>query len=302
MRTEKLFIILLSMAIGSLANAQDLLDILDSEQPDTPKYTTATFKFSRITFGHSVETRKNGTLDAFVSTRFWDTPADRSQSFFAERMSARIALEYGISDRLLAGVGGTTFDGRFDGFLKYKLLRQRSDCKGAGISMSVFQNASYFSEGLAYSGGFDAERSNRMSFTTQLLIAKKFSPKLSLQLSPTFIHRGLVYEAGDTQNHFALGLGGRYRLGRHVFFVSEYYYVANPIESVDTYGAFSLGVNWELSDVMLQFMLTNTQSMVEDAFIADTRNNFNFKAPNLNFGFHFTYTFHLKKALKVPDP
>ncbi len=300
MKTRKLCYLFLSMAISSLAQAQDLLDILEKEGSDTPKYTTATFKFSRISFGHSVETRKNGTLDVFVATRFWNTPADRSQSFFAERLSSRIALEYGISDRLLIGFGGTTFDGRFDGFLKYKLLRQREDEQGAGFSMSLLQNASYFSEGLA-SNGFDATASNRTSFTTQLLIAKKFSRRLSLQLAPTFVHRGLVYQESDAQSHFALGVGGRFRLGSHVFLVSEYYYVANPIESVDTFGPFSIGVNWELSDVMLQFMVTNAVSMVEDAFITDTRNNFNFKAPNLNFGFHFTYTFHLKKAVKIPD-
>ncbi|MFD0861572.1 DUF5777 family beta-barrel protein [Sungkyunkwania multivorans] len=300
MRTRIFSLLLLLSAATSSVVAQDLLEILDNERKVTSEYTTATFKFSRITFGHAVETRKDGTLDVFVSSRFWNTPADRSQSFFAERLSSRIAIEYGLSDRFLVGVGGTTFDGRFDGFLKYKLLRQRADGKGSPFSMSLFQNMSYFSEGLA-ANGFDVEDSNRTSFTTQLLIARKFSPRFSFQLSPTFVHRGLVYEEEDPQSHFALGFGGRYRLGGHVFLVSEYYYVANPIRSVDTYGAFSLGVNWELSDVMLQFMLTNAQSMVEDAFIVDTRNNFNFKAPNLNFGFHFTYTFHLKKELKLAE-
>ena len=280
-------------------NAQDLLDILDNELPKEPEYATATFKFSRISLGHSVETRKNGTLDVFVSSRFWNAPTERSQAFFADRLSARIALEYGLTDRLLIGAGGTTFDGRFDGFLKYKLVKQRTDGKGPPFSVSLLQNTSYFSEG--FPASVDSERSNRLSFTTQVLIAKKISPQLSLQVTPTFIHRGLVYQEDDPQDHVAVGFGGRFRLGNHLFAVSEYYQVLNPIKSVDTFGAFSLGVNWELSDVMLQFMLTNAQSMVEDAFIADNRNNFNFKAPNLNFGFNFTYTFHLKKALKPPN-
>ena len=133
---------------------------------------------------------------------------------------------------------------------------------------------------------------------TTFLVAKKITSNLSLQVSPTFIHRGLRRTTEDPLNVLAVGIGGRYKLGGHVSFVSEYYYVANPIESFDTYGPFSLGVNWELSDVMLQFMLTNSPLMVEDAFITGTRNNFNFKNPNLNFGFNFTYTFHLKNKLK----
>lgn len=298
MIAKKLCIILLLVSTSSALKAQDLLELLDKERPETPVYTGATFQFSRITFGHSLETRKDGTLDVLLTNRFWNSPAERSQSFFVDRLSTRIALEYGLSDRLLMGLGGTTFDGRFDGFLKYRLVRQRSDGKGAPFSISLFQNASYFSEEIAGTS-LDAERSKRFSFTSQLLIAKKLTSRLSLQLSPTFVHRGLVYQEDDPQSHFVLGFSGRYKIGGHVSFVSEYYYVANPIRSFDTYGAFSLGVNWEQSDVMLQFMLTNAQNIVEDSYLTETRNNFNFKSPNLNFGFNFTYTFHLKKKLRM---
>jgi hypothetical protein len=298
MIARKIFFILFLVTGSSALNAQDLLELLDNERPESVIYAGSTFQFSRITFGHSMETRKDGTLDIFLTNRFWNTPAEQSQSFFVDRLSARIALEYGLSDRLLIGVGGTTFDGRFDAFLKYRWVRERSDGKGSPFSISLLQNSTYFSEELVGTA-LDANRSKRFSFTTQVLMAKKISPKLSLQLTPTFVHRGLVYNENDTQSHFALGFGGRYKLGGHVSFVSEYYYVANPIQSFDTYGAFSLGVNWEQSDVMLQFMLTNAVSTVEDAYITETRNNFNFKSPNLNFGFNFTYTFHLKKKLRT---
>ncbi|NER18872.1 DUF5777 family beta-barrel protein [Spongiivirga citrea] len=295
MKARKILLFLFLGMLSSYLKAQDLLDILDQEQPDSPLYANATFSFSRITFGQSVETRKTGTLDIFTSSRFWNTPAPRSQSFVADRMSSRIALEYGLSDRLLFGVGGTTFDGRFDGFLKFRLVKQRTDGNGSSVSISLFQNAGYFSERFA---GVNVDRSTRLSYTSQLIIAKKFSPNFSLQITPTFVHRGLLYDDEDSQNHIAVGVGGRYKLGGHVSLVSEYYYVANPIKSQTTFGAFALGINWELSDVMLQWMLTNARSTVEDAFILETRNNFNFKNPNFHFGFNFTYTFHLKNRLK----
>lgn len=298
MKIKKIVYILVITLTASYVGAQeDLLDVLDKEHKDTLSFAEATFKFSRITFGQSVQTRKNGTLDVFISNRFWNTPAERSQSFFVDRINTRFALEYGISDRLLLGVGGSTFDERFDGYVKYKLLKQGLKGKGAPVTISLFQNISYFDDMLPYSSP-GVMTSNRLSFTSQLLIAKKITPDFSLQVSPTFVHRGLVFNETDPQNHFAIGFGGRYKIGGHISLVSEYYYVANPITSFDTYGPFSLGVNWELSDVMLQFMLTNAVSMVEDGFITQTRNNFNFKNPNLNFGFNFTYTFHLKNRLK----
>ncbi len=297
MKAKELFLYLF-LACGTHSMfAQDLLGILDEEQQDIPQYAEASFKFSRIAIGHSIETRKKGILDIFVANRFWNTPADRTQSFVADRLSTRIALEYGISDRFMMGFGGTTWDGLFDGFLKYKLIRQQKGNKGSPFTVTLFQNASYFSEAIPNPDVPD-DFSDRLSFTSQLLIAKKLSPNFSLQVSPTFIRRGMSYSEADPQNHFAIGFGGRYKLGGHVSVVSEYYYTTNPIESFDTYGPFALGVNWELGDIMLQFMLTNAVNMVEDAFIAQTRNNFNFRNPNLNFGFNATYIIHFKRGLK----
>ena len=283
----------------NLSMAQDgLLDILEKEHEGAvPQYISATFKSSRITFGHSVETRKKGILEVFAATRFWNTPAERSQSFGADKMNARIALEYSISDRLMTGIGGSTWDGLFDAFVKYRLVRQRTDKKGAPFGLTVFQNSSYNSSGLS-NPNIEDDFSNRLSFTTQLLIARKFNSNLSLQIAPTFIHRSALYTQDEKQNHLAIGFGGRYKLSHHVSLVSEYYTVFNPVDAIDTYGPFGIGVNWELGDVMLQFMLTNAPSMVESSFIAETRNNFNFKNPNLNFGFNFTYVIHFKRHLK----
>ncbi|MGW9684043.1 DUF5777 family beta-barrel protein [Flagellimonas sp. 2504JD1-5] len=299
MKTRIFLTILSIIVFANTAEAQKgLLDILEEEQKDTlPQYTSATFKTTRITYGHSVETRKKGILEVFVANRFWNTPELRSQKFGVDKLNVRIALEYAISDRLSTGFGGSTWDGLFDGYLKYRLIRQRNDSEGAPFNVTLFQNASYNSEAMtgAYATG---TFSNRLSYTSQVLIARKFNSKFSLQLAPTFIHRGFEGSPEDPNNHYALGFGGRYKLSNHVSLVSEYYTVFNPVESTDTYGPFGLGINWEIGDVMLQFMLTNAPSMVEDSFIAGTRNNFNFKNPNLNFGFNFTYVIHFNRKLK----
>ena len=86
-----------------------------------------------------------------------------------------------------------------------------------------------------------------------------------------------------------MGFGARYKVGKHVSIAGEYYYVANPIQSINAYNPFALGVNWELSDLMLQFKLTHTPHFVEDAFITRSLRNFNFRDGNLFFGFHATY-------------
>ncbi|MBQ4802081.1 hypothetical protein J8L88_04380 [Aquimarina sp. MMG015] len=301
MRNNKFFLLFIVMLIGFgiSINAQDLLETLEKEYPDIPQYEIATFKSTRIAIGHSIENRKEGVLQVMAMNRYWNIPNYQGQSFIADKWSARIALEYGISNRLSTGIGWTTLEDVYDGFLKYNLLRQRKKSKNSFVSVTLFQNASYRSESEGRSaiyGGFeDTSFSDRLAFTTQVLIARKFTPQFSAQISPTFIHRGSSLSDEDPNNHFAIGIGGRYKVGGHVSIVSEYYYVANPIKSVDTYGAFALGVNWELSDLMLQFHMTNAWSTVEDVFITQTPNNFNLQDGNFTFGFTATFALHLKQ-------
>lgn len=292
---NRIAFVLLFVSVCSQSAAQDLLEILENEQQDTVTFVDATFKTTRIAFGHSLETRQKGILEVFVSNRFWDRPVSSSQSFMADKVNARIALEYAITDRLSTAIGASTWDGRFDTYFKYRLLQQQKGIMP--ISLTLFQNASYYSIGIP-NPYIEDDFMDRMAFTTQALIGAKVNRELSLQIAPTFIYRGLQYYPEDPTEHFAVGFGGRYKLGNHVSFVSEYYAVINKMKSRDTYGPFALGVNWELGDIMLQFMLTNSPYTVEDAMITQTRYNFNFRNPNLNFGFNFSYIIHTRKGLK----
>lgn len=297
MKTKMIFsLALVLLTTVHCSFSQDLLEILESEQQNNVQFTPATFKMTRIAIGHSTEVRGKGILELFVANRFWNTPADRTQSFVADRLSSRIALEYGISDKFTFGVGATTFDGLFDAHLKYRVL-QHSDKKGLPFTITLFQNISYDSSPIENQSIAD-DLSDRTAFTSQILLSKKVSKDFSLQVSPTYINKSLALSENDPKNFFAVGLGARYKLGSHLSVVSEYYHTFNPIKSFPTYDTFAIGANWELGDIMLQFMLTNAVNMAEDAFIVGTRNNFNFRNPNLNFGFNATYVFHLRNRLK----
>ena len=297
---NKIFFWFFSCFILGFGNAlsQDLLEIIDNEYPVQSIYAQATFKSTRISIAHSVETRKKGILEFHLMNRFWNTPEPRTQNFAADRMSSRIGLEYGISDKLTFGLGGTTWDGIFDGFFKYRLVQQQINEGGSPLSITLLQSTSYRSEATDIINAFDSF-GNRLTFTSQFLIARKFTTNFSAQIAPTLIHRNSLLLEENPKNQFAIGLGGRYKLGYHVSIASEYYYVANPLESLRTFGAFSLGLNWEVGDIILQFQLTNARAMVEDAFITRTGTNFNFNDGNLHVGFNATYVLHFKKKPKT---
>ncbi|WP_298897548.1 DUF5777 family beta-barrel protein [uncultured Psychroserpens sp.] len=289
---SKILQFVLFLSIPSCLSSQNLLDKLANEDLETKNYVMSTFKGTRLSIGHSIETRKKNTLEISFMSRYWNVPQETSNSFIADRMCTRVGLDYGISDRLTFGIGSGNPNGIIDSYLKYRLFQQSTTKKGSPVGITLLQTSTYRTRSIK-----GIERRNtfgeKLAFTTQLLIARKITRDFSLQISPTFVHRTSSNFSVDDHNHFAVGFGSRYKVSNHVSIVSEYYYVANPLKSIETFGAFSLGANWEVSDLLLQFKMTNNQIFTEDAFITQTAQNFNFRDGNFFFGFHATYHIQL---------
>ncbi len=284
------------ITIQSVSAQNDLLDELDKEFLDVTRYTRATFKANRILFGHSVETRKKGVLEFNVNTKFWNTPNSQTQDFGADRTTARFGVEYAFSDRFTSGFGVGTFGGIFNGYGKYRLIRQKDSDNKAPIAVTLLQSISYQTRSFNH---IDLQNSisDRLSFATQAIFAHKFDSNFSLQIAPTFVRRNSDQFQGEPANHFALGFGTRFKIANHVSLVSEYYYVANPVEDekLTFFGPFAIGANWDIKNVIVQFALTNTRNFDESTNITNTFNNFNFNDGNLHIGVSLTYALHLKK-------
>jgi hypothetical protein len=284
------------MVLSSSIHAQDLLDKLSKEFPDKPVYEIATFKTSRIGLGHSIETRKKGALEISLYNRYWDIPNFNGQRFLTDKVSTRYGLDYAFTDNFTAGLGYTNHDKITDGFFKYKLFKQQKDGNKMPLSIALVQGFSHRKLENTNANLYEPNSAaDKYAFTSQVLIARKLNTKFSLQISPTFIHREENSLADDPNNQFAVAFGGRHKIGGHASIVSEYFYVANPLKSIKTYNTFMVGVNWELSHLLLQFQMTNARNFAEDTFITQTRNNFNANDGNFHFGFNATWVLQTKK-------
>lgn len=272
--------------------SQSLLDKLDAIATDSSQNVMSTFKGARISIGHSIETRKKNTLELSFMSRYWNVEQETSNSFVADRMCTRFGADYGITDNFTFGFGAGTPNGILDAYVKHRVIHQKVDDSGLPFGVTFLQSATYRTRSIV---GIERRENfyDKLAFTTQLLIARKFSRKFSFQLAPTFIHRTSSNFSVDDHNHFALGFSPRYRVSNHVSIVSEYYYVANPLQSTKTYNAFALGVNWELSDTLLQFTMTNNMIFNEEGFITQTVKNFNTRNGNFFFGFNLIYHIQL---------
>ena len=288
--------IILCLAISLLATARvssqdDLMDLFGEEEPIT-EFAYATFKTTRICVGQSIENPPNGNLIFIVSHHFGAVNQGFQEFFGLDQATTRIGFEYGVNDWLALGIGRSTMNKTFDGFMKVKLLRQSSGARNMPLSVSYFGSTAI--NGLKWQ---DPDRKNyftsRMSYAHQLLIARKFSNALSLQLMPTLIHRNLVAREIDENDVFAIGAGGRAKISNRVSINAEYYYLLPGQTADDFYNTFTIGFDIETGGHVFQLFATNARGAIEPYYIAQSGGSW----PNgdIHIGFNITRVFTIKR-------
>lgn len=251
------------------AFAQDLMDLLNEDESNKTDYTYATFKATRLINGQSVELPPKGALNFVISHHFGAINQGAYEFFGLDQANIRFGFDYSFTDWLAIGVGRSSVRKTFDGSLKVKILRQSSGAKNMPLTATFFANTAITS--LKWQ---DTSRTNyftsRMEYAYQLLLARKFGSRLSLQLMPTFIHRNLVETIEDQNDVWAIGAGGRFKVSNRVAITGEYYYLL-PGKTADDYNnVFSIGVDLETGGHVFQIFLTNTQGLIEEQFIPMT--------------------------------
>lgn len=113
----------------------DLLKELEAASDSVTNYTSATFKGTRIINGHSVETVGRKNLDFIISHRFGAVNSGAGNFFGLDESQIRLALEYGLTDRLMIGVGRSSYQKTLDLFAKYRLLKQSSGATNIPVSV-----------------------------------------------------------------------------------------------------------------------------------------------------------------------
>jgi hypothetical protein len=274
----------------SNASAQNDEDDLLSLLGDDPvvDYTYATFKTNRIINLHSIENTAKGVLDIKISHRFGFLSGGFSELFGLDQASIRIGGDYGITDRLMIGIGRSSFEKTYDGFLKFKVLKQSKGAKTMPITASLFASTAIKTVEFQ-----DPDRENyfssRLYYTFQALIGRKFNESLSLQISPTLIHRNLVRTVTEANDVYSMGIGGRLKLNKRTSLNLEYIYVL-PNQLAPGYrNSLSIGFDIETGGHVFQLHFTNSTSMIEKGFINETVGNW-FDG-DIHFGFNVSRVF-----------
>ncbi|NND95099.1 MAG: hypothetical protein HKN45_09550 [Flavobacteriales bacterium] len=250
-----------------------------------------TFKDTRIVNGHSVETNNEGVGKFIISHRFGMLNSGIDEFFGLDQSTIRIGMDYGITDWWTVGLGRNSFEKTVDGFVKARVIRQSSGERNMPITLTAFSSMAVNT--LPFS---DSNRENyftsRLTYTHQLLLARKFSDDLSIQLMPTLVHRNLVATLAETNDVFSCGAALRYQLTRNWALSGEYYYVLPDQLAEGRFNAVALGFELETRGHVFQFQFGNARGMIEKFFITETVGDI--LEGDIHFGFNITRDFKLK--------
>ncbi|MCX6243157.1 MAG: DUF5777 family beta-barrel protein [Bacteroidetes bacterium] len=266
----KVAFLLLLLFLPVLLSAQDdLMNVLNDNKPPV-NYTTATFKTTRIVIGQSIENPAQGNMLILITHHFGALNTGYENLFGLKQAYIRLGMEYGITQRLGIGFGLNTEKNTWDGFLKYKILQQKSGGKNFPFTLSLFANTAIYTTKWEH-----PERKNytssRMTYCFQVLMARKFGNWFSLQLTPAMVHKNLVPTSEDHNDIFSLGAGGRIKITKRFSFNAEYHYLfPNQVVSTPAYSSFSMGVDIETGGHVFQIFMTNSMGEYEQAFMANT--------------------------------
>lgn len=285
-----LFLILIVCSNDVYAQ-DDLLNELEQHEAATKDYVTSAFKSTRLVNGQTMETKHKGELEFIFAHRFGAINEGAYELFGLDQAYVRLGLEYGITDRLGVGFGRNSVDKTMDGYIRYKILAQTK--QGMPVTMTAFANAAIRTSPKKEDATFDITLEDRMSYTTQVLIARKFSQALSLQLMPTWVHKNTVDTSIENNDQLALGLGGRLKLSRSIALTSEYYYRFQVPDSNPYFNSLGFGIDIETGGHVFQLVLTNSRGLTERAFITETTGEF-FDG-DIHMGFNVTRTFQVRR-------
>jgi hypothetical protein len=290
---------LISLMTTAAFSQDDLMKELEKSQKNDTDYAFQTFKGTRLVNGHTIETKGKGTLEFIFAHRFGALNGGLYELFGLDEAYVRLGLDYGITDNLSVSIGRNSVDKTMDGYAKYKLVRQSSGARNFPVTVTALTGIAYKTSPKKEDAPAGFENVDRIAYNTQLFIARKFSPALSLQLMPTFIHRNAVDRSLEKNDLMALGFGGRLKVTRSIALTTEYYLRLDAPDNdlfpqgQKRYNAIGFGVDIETGGHVFQLVLTNTRGLTERAFVAETTEDF-FDG-NIHLGFNVTRTFQLKK-------
>jgi len=264
LRIAKFFLVLLLASIAVQVSAQEEAEV-DAKVIQKP--VRSMFESTWLIDNQTVIVPAKGTFQMDIIHRFgvWKNGYDDFYGLFAPS-NIKLGFAYTVVDNLLVGFGLTKEKMTLDFNLKYALLKQTRS-GSLPLSVSYYGNMAIDTR----PGDNFLNSSDRMSYFHQLIIARKMSDKLSIQIAPSVSHFNTVdaYLSPDKEilglmenDHIAISVGGRYKIKDQMAFIASYDQPITEHLSNNPNPNISFGLELSTSAHAFQFFVTNGKSIV----------------------------------------
>jgi len=283
---RNLFLFLFPLAI--LAQSDDLLGELETELVFQEERVTSVFKGIKIINFESTKLVGKKQLQFVLYHRFGSLDDGVDNFFGLDDASVRVQFIYGATDWLNFGVSRSGFNKSYDITAKYRLISQK---KNAFPVTVVGFNLAYVNTDLDSDLLPGLSFSDRLGYTNQLLISRKFNDWLSFQLSPTFFHDNTVQEENQQNSQFAIGIGGRIKLTKRLAIIGDYGIHLNRVDNSIFNNPLAAGVEIETGGHVFQLHVSNARAIFANGFLGQSRGDFT--NGTIFLGFNLTRAFSL---------
>ena len=303
-KLHHLLAVFLIFAVQFAFAQDDLMNMLEEETKEElgNEKVKATFKTQKLISAQTTETVKAKTLDFRIAHRFGSMGLYHIHGLYGFDFSndIRMSFDYGITDNLQIGIARSKQNELIDGSIKYRLLTQTVNNK---VPVSVA-----FLAQMAFTPQIDPDslylkNVHRLSYTYQLIIARKFGPKISVEILPTINHRNIIRkyvnednnDKEETNTMFALGAGGRFKISARTAILIDYFYIVSPYRQNNSGFSNPLGIGLEIETGghVFHATLTNAAGLVESNFLPNTTESW--KGMGIKLGFNISRVFNIGK-------
>ncbi len=278
----KNFILLLFLFPLLTFSQTDLLSGV--ETPSAKEKVTSAFKALKIVNLESTKLAAKRDLYFVVAHRFGSIK-DGFEGFYGlDNANTQIKFIYGLTNGFNVSAARSEF--AYDFATKYMLFPQIKD--GFPVTIAGFNSLS-INNTLKESLYPKLQFKDRLTYVAQLLISRKFTEKLSLEIVPSFFHQNFVEDVDQSNTQYAIGFGGRYKFAKRWSLNMDYAAHLNRAPNSLYKNPLSIGFDLETGGHVFQMHFTSSQAIDEAGYLGRTTGDW--AKGDIFFGFNLARVF-----------
>lgn len=288
MRIKKILTLVFVFLMVGYASAQDdLLNQLDAENSNLREVESNGFKGLQICNIQSTKLPAQGELYILISHRFGDFTQGLDNFFGLDNALTKIGGIYAPTGWLSLGFSRQTYNKTYELAVKYKFADQVTN----GFPLSIVgYNTMDINSALKTALYPQLKFNNRLAYTSQLLISRKISEAISIQVAGIYVHKNLFEDSQELKDQYLASIGGRCKISKRLSINLEYAGKLNRLANAPLYhDPLSVGIDIETGGHVFQMVFSNSQPMNDVAIFTNATGNWN--GGSLYFGFNMYRVF-----------